>query len=55
MTAPDNKPERTWHEIARELMAAQDPQTMIQLAVDLESAFERDEANRNKNSAEGKA
>jgi hypothetical protein len=47
MSALEKKPARTWHEIAQELLAAQDPQTMVQLAVDLVSAFDRDEANRN--------
>ena len=42
------KPARTWHEIASELLAAQDPQEIIQLAVDLVSAFDRDKANRNR-------
>jgi hypothetical protein len=44
------KPAKTWHEIARELISAQDPEEMIRLAVDLESAFERDEANRHRRS-----
>jgi hypothetical protein len=40
------KPARTWHEIAIELLASEDPQTIVQLAADMVAAFERDEANR---------
>jgi hypothetical protein len=39
---------RTWREIAVQLLAEQDPRIMVQLAVDLVSAFDRDEGNYNR-------
>jgi hypothetical protein len=50
MSALDDKPARIWHAIATELLAAQEPDTMIQLTVDLVAAIDRDEANCNQRS-----
>jgi hypothetical protein len=40
------KPDRTWHDIAMELSAELDPEKMMRLAEELNSALERDEATR---------
>ena len=39
-------PERTWQEVAAEMSAEQDPQRIMRLAEELNSAFERDDATR---------
>jgi hypothetical protein len=46
MSDPSMKPDRPWHDIATEMSAERDPQRMIQLATELDSALERDEATR---------
>jgi hypothetical protein len=46
MSDPSMKPDRTWHDIAMEMSAERDPQKMMQLATELDSALERDEATR---------
>ena len=38
--------ERMWQEVAAEMSAEQDPQRMMRLAEELNSAFERDDATR---------
>jgi hypothetical protein len=43
---PSMKPDRTWHDIATEMSAERDPQKMMRLATELDSALERDEAAR---------
>jgi hypothetical protein len=40
------KPDRTWHDIAMELSAELDPEKMMRLAEELNSALERNEATR---------
>jgi hypothetical protein len=40
------KPDRTWHDIAMEMSAERDPQRMMQLAMELDSALEQDSTNR---------
>jgi hypothetical protein len=40
------KPDRTWQDIAMEMSAEQDPQRMMRLAEELNSAFEYDDAKR---------
>ena len=40
------KPDRTWHDIAMEMSAERDPQKMMRLAEELNSALEPDEATR---------
>jgi hypothetical protein len=46
MPDPDVNPGRTWHEIATEMLAEHDPQRMVRLAEELNSALERDSTNR---------
>jgi hypothetical protein len=46
MSNADVKPGRTWHEIATEMLAEQDPQRMVRLAEELDSALERDAVHR---------
>jgi hypothetical protein len=43
---PSMKPDRTWHDIAMEMSAERDPQKMMRLATELDSALERDSTNR---------
>lgn len=38
-----SEPNRTWRDIAREMSAEQDPQRMMRLAEELNSALEREE------------
>jgi hypothetical protein len=40
------KPDRTWHDIATEMSAERDPQKMMRLATELDSALEREDATR---------
>ena len=46
MSDPSMKPDRTWHDIAKEMSAELDPQKMMRLATELESALEQDSTNR---------
>ena len=46
LSDPDMKLGRTWHEIATEMLVEQDPQRMTRLTEELDSALERDSANR---------
>jgi hypothetical protein len=46
MSDPTMKPDRTWHDIATEMSGERDPQKMMRLATELDSALERDEASR---------
>jgi hypothetical protein len=41
-----NMPDRTWHDIATEMSAERDPQKMMRLATELESALEQGSATR---------
>jgi hypothetical protein len=43
---PSMKHDRTWHDIAMEMSAERDPQKMMRLATELDSALERDSTNR---------
>jgi hypothetical protein len=40
------KPDRTWHDIAAEMSAERDPQRMMQLVEELDSALQREDATR---------
>jgi len=46
MSDLDMRPGRTWYETATEMLAEQNPQRLIRLAEELESALEQDFANR---------
>jgi hypothetical protein len=46
MSDPSMKVGRTWHEIATEMLAEQNSQRMTRLTEELDSALERDSANR---------
>jgi hypothetical protein len=43
---PSMKPDRTWHDIAMEISAERDPQKMMRLVEEPDSALERDDATR---------
>ena len=40
------KPDRTWHDIAMDMSAEQNPPKMMQLVEELDSALQREDATR---------